>query len=241
MCGWFIKNFAFLLIRMFPVLLISCVSDKALSKTLAGELYSETTYVPRYGLLTETQVRGLFYTNPKMSLYVGVALQRQDYTSPEKQEPLYIKNLVMATLCSRFQIWKSLGLLVELRTENRSRGGLFFGDIFEYSLAEKSLFSEFYTESFVFPGFHNDPVSTLWFKQGFRFSINKFILLDPYLELYARKSPMPDLGRDTQQARLGARLHYAHDSWNVQILVYESFEKERSSHNEALLVIGGQF
>lgn len=207
---------------------------------LGGEIYSETTYVPQYGLLTETQLRGLLWSSERGALYLGAALQRQDKTS-SSQDPLYEKNRVMATAGGRWILWKSLTALIELRTEERSRGGLYAGDIWEYSLAAAPLFSEFYAESFVFPSFHNDPVTTAWFKQGFRFHLTKHFLLDPYVELYMRRSPKPDLGRDVEQARVGLRGIYLVSTWSAQVLFYQSFVKDESSHDEALLVIGGSF
>ncbi len=103
------------------------------------------------------------------------------------------------------------------------------------------MFSEYYAESFVFPSFHKDPVTAAWLKQGLRFRLSEHFLLDPYLELYLRRSPDPDLGRDTEQARVGLRGIYLLPDFNIQALFYQSFENDRNSHEEALLVFGGSF
>lgn len=231
----FLNFICFLIVNVF-VLLVGITSARA----AMGELYSESTHVPQYGILTETQIRLPVLQSKNAVLFAGAALQRQDSTSSD-QAALYEKNRVMAVLGGRWTIWKSLNLLAELRTEERSRGGLFLGDIFEYDLKAVPVFSEFYAESFVLPSFHNDPVTAAWFKQGLRFRLSGNFILDPYFEFYVRRSPDADLGRDTEQARVGLRGICLFGSWNAQILIYESFVKDESSHNEALFVIGGSF
>ncbi|WP_374073455.1 hypothetical protein [Bdellovibrio bacteriovorus] len=227
--NWFLITSVFLLIV-----------GVAPARAAMGELYSESTYVPQYGILTETQVRLPILQIESASLFIGAALQRQDSTSSD-QDALYEKNRVMAVLGGRWTVWKSLTLLAEFRTEERSRGGLYLGDIFEYDIKAVPMFSEFYAESFVLPSFHNDPVIAAWFKQGLRFRLSHHFILDPYLEVYVRRSPDADLGRDTEQARAGLRGIYLLGSWSAQVLIYESFVKDESSHNEALFVIGGSF
>lgn len=205
------------------------------------EFYSETNYVPQYGLLTESQLRFLVVAKEKAAVYVGAALQRQDKTE-SSQDKLYDKNRVMATLGARWNFWWNFSAMIEARTEERSRGGLFVGDIWQYQLGKAPLFSEFYAESFVFPSFHNDPVTTVWFKQGLRFHLVERVLLDPYVELYATRSPSPDLGRNAEQGRAGLRIWALQAHWNAGLLVYESFPfNGDSSHMEALLVLGGRF
>ncbi|MNJ94862.1 hypothetical protein D3C87_125650 [compost metagenome] len=204
------------------------------------EIYSETTYVPQYGLLTESQLRFVVASKDKLALYVGAALQRQDKTI-SSQDDLYEKNRVMAVVGGRWVIWKNLGLILEARTEERSRGGLYVGDIWQYSAAGLPLFTEFYVESFVLPSFHNDPVSTGWLKQGLRYQLAERFLLDPYLELYARRSPSPDLGRNTDQGRIGLRGIYLRENWSVAAMFYQSYPTDEAPHEEALLVFGGTF
>ncbi len=88
-----------------------------------AEIYSETTYVPQFGLLTETQARAFLWSSDQGALYLGAALQRQDKTSQD-QDPLYEKNRVMALAGGRWVLWKSLTALIEMRSEERSRGGI---------------------------------------------------------------------------------------------------------------------
>ncbi|WP_374000476.1 hypothetical protein [Bdellovibrio bacteriovorus] len=205
-----------------------------------GEVYSETTYVPQYGLLTESYLRLMLVKKEKFATYVGASIQVQNKTR-SAQDDLYDKNRAMALVGGRFNLWKNLFVLAELRTEERSRGGLYLGDMWQYPVANQNMFSEFYAESMILPSFHNDPVSTAWFKQGLRFSPAQNIFLDAFVELYLRRSPDPDLGRDTEQARAGLRGIYLIDSWSVAALLYQSFPRNEASHEEGLLVIGGSF
>lgn len=174
------------------------------------------------------------------AVYAGGAIQIQGKTS-SSQEQLFEKNRTMAILGVRHSIWKSLSALLEFRTEERSRGGLFAGDIWQYQLKGQNVFSEFYAESLILPDFDNSPISTAWFKQGLRYHLAHNVLFDPFVELYLRRSPTPDLGRTTEQARLGIRATYLKDSWTVSTLIYQSYEKEKVGYVEGLLVIGGAF
>lgn len=211
------------------------------SSASVGEVYSETTYVPQYGLLTDTQVRAKFFQHEQNVLYVGATLQRQDKISSD-DEILYSKNnRALAVLGGRAGLWKSLTAFAEYRSEKRSRFGLYLGDIFEYQFKEAPLFSEVYVESVALPSFHRNPVTTAWFKQGLRYRLSEKSIVDPYIELYSRRSPTADLGRDTDQVRLGVRGIYFFGTWFTQLLVYQSFEKHERDHEEALFVFGGEF
>ena len=206
-----------------------------------GEVYSETTYVPQFGLLTETQVRAKFFQHEQNVLYVGATLQRQDKIKSDDQVLYSKNNRTMGVLGGRTALWKSLAVFAEYRTEKRSRFGLYFGEIFEYQFKEAPLFSEVYVESVALPSFDNSPVTTAWFKQGLRYHLSEKMIIDPYAELYLRRSPKADLGRDTEQARLGVRGIYLFGTWSAQLLVYQSFEKHERDHEEALFVFGGEF
>lgn len=206
-----------------------------------GEVYSETTYVPQFGLLTETQVRAKFFQHEQNVLYVGATLQRQDKIKSDDQVLYSKNNRTLGVLGARAAIWKSLTAFAEYRTEKRSRFGLYLGEIFEYRIKKAPLFSEVYVESVALPSFDNSPVTTAWFKQGLRYHLSEKVIIDPYIELYLRRSPKADLGRDTDQARLGARGIYFFGTWYAQLLVYQSFEKHERDHEEALFVFGGEF
>lgn len=182
----------------------------------------------------------MFFKNDLTAVYLGAVVQRQDKTSPD-QDSLYNKEYLLAEAGFRFKIWKNLHLLAEARTEDRSRWGLFVGDMWIYPVSSLNMFTEFYAEGVLMPSYHHDPVSTGWLKQGLRFQIDPHFMIDPYLELYIRRSPTPDLGRDTEQARAGVRFLAAWEKWSVGLLVYESFVKDERSHNEALLYFGGSF
>lgn len=206
-----------------------------------GEVYSETTYIPKFGLLTETQVRAKFFQFEQNVLYVGVTLQRQDKINSDDQVLYSKNNRTMGVLGGRAQLWKSLTAFAEYRTEKRSRFGLYLGEIFEYRFKEVPLFSEVYVESVALPSFDNSPVTTAWFKQGLRYRVSEKFIIDPYAELYLRHSPKADLGRDTEQARLGVRGIYFFGAYSAQLLVYQSFEKHERDHEESLFVFGGEF
>jgi len=207
---------------------------------LSGEVYSETNYISKYGLLTDTQVRGHFYQNEILSLYAGVTMQRQDKISSDDMN-LYDKNLVMPTLGGRVRLWNFLTVFAEYRTEDRSRFGLAAGQILEYQIKDAPVFTEGYAESVVLPSYHNNPVSTAWLKQGLRYRVTESGIVDPYIELYLRRSPDPNLGRDTEQARLGVRGIYLFGTWSAQLLIYQAYEKNESPQEEALFVLGGTF
>ncbi len=227
---------------MFILSLTLCASQLAQPCAFAqgGELYSETTYVPQYGLLSDSQLRFVFWNQEPGALYVAAALQRQDKTSTD-QDDLYSENLAMVVLGTRIRVWESLTAFIELRTEERSRGGFYAGNMWQYPVADKNMFSEFYGEAIILPSFHNDPVSTFWFKQGLRFNPSG-IFLDPYLEVYLRRSPTPDLGRDTDQARVGLRTLHSQGAWTAGLLIYQSYAAgDEPNHEEALLFIAGGF
>lgn len=174
------------------------------------------------------------------AVYAGGAIQVQGKTT-SSQDQLFEKNRTMAILGVRHSIWKSLSALLEYRTEKRSRGGIFAGDIWQYQIKEQNVFSEFYAESLILPDFDNSPISTAWFKQGLRYSLDQNFLFDPFVELYLRRSPTADLGRTTEQARLGIRASYLKNSWTVSTLIYQSYERDNVGHVEGLLVVGGTF
>ncbi len=216
------------------------VSMPANANTVA-EIYSETTFVPQYGLLSETQLRVKLFQAERNVFYIGAVLQRQDKISGDDDD-LYSKNRTMAVIGGRIVLWKSLTALAEYRTERRSRYGLFLGEIFEYRFKNAPLFSEFYIEAIALPLFHHNPVTSAWFKQGLRYRLEQTaVIIDPYVEIYTRRSPKADLGRDTEQARVGVRGIYLFNLWSAQILVYESFVKHERAHEEVLFVVGGEF
>lgn len=210
------------------------------SSVLKGELYSESTYIPEYGVLNENYLRLFISTSEKLNTYLGISSQSQIKTS-STQSDLYEKDRLMPLVGVRGKIWGQLHYLAELRTQDRSRLGLFAGNIWEYSAAELPLFTEYYAEAISLPSFTNAPVMAGWLKQGLRFHPNSHLYVDPYVEAYLRQSPDPDLGRDTQQLRLGLRLLYSVSSWNISLLTYHSFEQHENDHLETLLVLGGSF
>lgn len=239
--GCFIKNFPILTL-ILCVATLCCISTLpgSAQASVHGEIYSESNHVPDYGLLTESVLRLHLYKNDTFTSYLGAAIQSQNKTQ-SSQTDLYDKNRVMALAGVKIPIWSTLTAILEARTEDRSRVGLFLGNIWIYPAAQLNAFSEFYAESMIMTAFHSRPVSTGWFKQGFRFQAQENFLVDPFAEFYIRRSPTPDLGRDTEQARLGLRMIYLFGSWNASLLAYESFPRDEASHTEALFVIGGSF
>ena len=212
----------------------------AFAFSIGGEIYSESTYVPQYGILTESQLRLIPFKKESLTTFVGVATQIQNKTK-SSQDDLYEKNLVMATAGVRYSLHPMISLLAEYRTEDRSRFGILAGNIWQYDVLTRRVFTEFYGESLIFPSFHNDPVSTLWVKQGLRYEPSQQFYLDPFIEGYVRNSPTPDLGRDTNQLRVGLRALKVIDTWMVSLLVYQSFVQDETPHEEALFVFGGSF
>lgn len=220
------------LLYLYVFSLCTFLAASSLASTVQGEFYSESTYVPRYGVLTESHLR---LTPKKIGgfiPYLGVATQIQNKLN-DSQERLYQKNYVMGVAGFRYHLLPQIAILAEARTEERSRYGAFAGNIWEYQVKTQSFITDVYAESVVYPSFHSDPVSTLWIKQGLRFRPAAHWVLDPFFEGYVRKSPAPDLGRDTEQWRMGLRTLYIVDTWTLGLLVY--------TNEEALLVIGGRF
>ncbi len=207
---------------------------------LSTEVYSESTYVPQYGILSDTQVRLAPLKTQKITGYIGFALQRQDKTT-SSQTKLYSEDLVMASAGLRLSLNSYFSALAEFRTKERSRLGLIAGKIWEYSVRETLLFTEFYGESLILPSFHKNPISTLWLKQGLRYRLGNSLVLDPFVEIYFRQSPSRELGRDTEQARAGLRSLYVQNNWSASLLLYQSFPKNERPHEEALLTFGGTF
>lgn len=211
-----------------------------MANAIGGELYSESNYVPQYGTLTESQIRWTFRQQTKVIPYIGAATQVQNKTS-DSQEDLYEKNGVMAVAGVRAQITPLLSTLAEYRTEERSRLGLYSGNLWQYHFSSQLMFTEYYAESFILPHFDWDPISTVWIKQGLRFSPVTHFFVDPFLEGYIRNSPTPELGRTTQQFRTGVRALYQFKLWSISLLAFESFPNGEKPHEEALLVLGGSF
>ncbi len=207
---------------------------------VGGEVYSESTYVPQYGILTESQVRLVPFKTDRLTTYIGAAGQLQSKTQPN-QENLYDKSLVMAMTGARYKILDLLSALAEFRSEERTRFGVFSGSIWSYQFLQQTVFTEYYGESMILPSFHNDPISTLWIKQGLRYLVGQNLLFDPFVEAYLRRSPTPDLGRDTEQLRVGLRTIYLVKDWSFSLLIYQSFPKNETPHEEALFVFGGSF
>lgn len=206
----------------------------------SGEIYSETNYIPDYGLINESNLRLFIYGDNNKKAYIGVSNQSQINTE-ENQRKLYDKNRVIPIIGIRVHVCKDLHFVAEARTEQRSRIGIYAGNIWEYSIDPLNSFSEYYADAMVLPEYTGKPVLSGWIKQGLRFKPTQYLLIDPYLELYARSSPTPDLGRDTQQGRIGIRAVHVHNSWSFSLLTYQTFPKEGSNHSEALIAIGGTF
>lgn len=228
----------FLLLNFIFALCLN--AHTAAAFTLNGEVYSESTYVPQYGILTESQIRLIPFKTQNLTTFVGVASQIQNKTKTS-QDDLYEENLIMATVGVRYSLHPMISLLAEFRTEDRTRFGILAGNIWLYDVATQRVFTEFYGESLILPSYHNDPVSTLWVKQGLRYEPSEKLYLDPFVEGYTRNSPTPDLGRDTNQLRVGLRTLKVIDSWMVSLLVYQSFVQDETPHEEALFVFGGSF
>lgn len=228
--------------RVLVVFLLFSVTVLPKASAAIAEVYSETNFVPQFGLLSDAQVRVKLYQSEVSAIYVGAALQRQDKINSDDEILYSKKNRTLAVVGGRITIWKTLTAFAEYRSERRSRYGLYAGNIFEYQFKEMPLFSEVYAETVALPSFHRSPVTTVWFKQGLRNRLTEKFIVDPYAELYLRRSPTPDLGRDTEQVRLGVRgIYLFATSWSAQLLVYQSFEKHQRDHEEAILVIGGEF
>lgn len=203
-----------------------------------GEFYSETLYTSRYGFLTDTHLRLTALRHEDFHVYGLLYMQRQDHSST--QETLYTKNRLMYGAGFRYRLIYNLSLAGELISEDRSRFGLYVGDIFQYQWSELQLFSEFYAESFVLPEYSQDPISSGWFKQGWRKKLSH-VTFDIYAELNLRQSPSPDLGRDIRHVRLGTRFTYFFtDRIYMQALGYQVVN-ETPSEPEGLLVLGGAF
>lgn len=220
-------------------ILLGLAMPSAAASGRFGEFYSESTYVPKYGVLTDTQLRYVFLKTDSLNLYLGAALQRQDKTD-NTQTPLYEKSLSMLTAGLRVPIWKSITFLGEIRSENRSHYGITAGDLWAYPLADQEFFTEAYGESLAYPYFHASPVTTVWAKEGLRYHVGPF-MMDPYAEVFATRSPDPNLGRNTEQIRFGLRTIKLFESTSLSLLVYQSFDRSEGNHAEALLVFGGNF
>lgn len=238
--GRFFALFSFLILATAGISASAAELHSDIHRDIHGEVYSESTYVPQYGVLTDTQIRLIPFKTEKLTTFVGVATQLQNKTR-SSQESLYEKNLVMATAGLRYSLIPMVSLLAELRTEDRTRLGVIAGNMWQYDVWTQKMFTEFYAESLILPDFHNDPISTVWVKQGLRFELAEQFYLDPFLEAYGRRSPTPDLGRDTDQFRVGVRGLKMINTWSVGLLVYYAFPKEESNHEEALFVVGGSF
>lgn len=208
--------------------------------TPLGEVYSETTYVPEYGFLSDNYLRFFVYEANPVKFYLGLSTQSQGKTK-SSQTSLYEKNRVMPLVGLRSHIWKDISGLIEFRTEERSRAGIYAGNIWEYSVKSANVFSEYYVEGMILPSFTNEPIFAGWVKHGLRYKPFNQFFIDPYLEGYLRISPDKDLGRDTQQFRLGVRGIYLWNTWSVSVLTYQSFAKDEKGHLESLLVLGGTF
>ncbi|MGZ3775214.1 MAG: hypothetical protein ACXVCY_15275 [Pseudobdellovibrionaceae bacterium] len=205
-----------------------------------SEVYSETTYVPQYGLISDYRAR-LFLTKADfIASYVGASFQFQNKLN-SSQDSLYEKSLITPLLGGRVLIWRNVFSFAELRTEQQSRIGFFTSNFWEYSVIDRDAFSEFYAESIVLPYYHQYPVSTAWFKQGFRYRPLNKVILDPFIEVYLRRSPTPNLGRDTEQGRIGVRSTLAFEKWNISVLLYEAAPFDAAPHEEGLFIIGGAF
>lgn len=228
------------LIYLYVFYICTLSAASSLAYTVQGEIYSESTYVPQYGLLTESHVRIIPKVFGPFIPYLGAATQIQNKTR-DSQDRLYAKNYVMAVAGFRYHLLPQIALLAEARTEERGRYGVFAGHLWEYQVQSQNIITDVYAESIVYPSFHNDPVSTLWVKQGLRFRPATHWILDPFIEGYIRKSPTADLGRDTEQLRAGLRTYYIVNAWTFGLLAYQSFPKDEASHEEALIVIGGRF
>lgn len=228
------------LIYLYVFCICTFSAAASLASKIGVELYSESTYVPQYGALTESHLRIIPKFFDSFTPYLGAATQIQSKTQ-DTQSKLYDKDYVMAVAGFRYHLNSHIAFLAEVRSEERSRYGLYAGNLWEYKFRSQSMITDIYSESIVFPAFHTDPVSTLWIKQGLRFRPAARWILDPFIEAYLRKSPTPDLGRDTEQLRIGLRTFYLIDTWTFGILLYQSFPRDEVFHEEALLIIGGRF
>lgn len=219
------------------------VSSLAIAKDFTGELYSENTYVPEFGVITDSQIRMVYTKSELIQPYLGFAHQNQ-FKTQDSQTKLFDRDFNMGIMGLRLKLHPLLTLIGEYRNESRSRFGLYSGHIWLTQLKSSLIFAEYYAESFVLPDFDNKPITTLWGKLGLRYQITSQLLLDPYLELNYRNSPNRNLGRNIEQFRIGIRSFYFLKNPSgiyLGALLYQSFPKNETPHEEALLVVGGQF
>lgn len=208
------------------------------------EVYSETNYLPAFGLLTDSRLRHSLAKDRFTLLYLGSAFQHQAETA-RGQDALYVTS-VSPLFGAALYPMPQLGLFVEYRlrltdrngrtqSESDPRFGLTVGDLVRPA---GPWFFEYYGEVIGVPRVAPVPVSTAWLKAGLRQSLIPGLFLDPFAEFFARQSRSPDLGRSTNEARAGLRLIYATEDFSSSVLVYESF---RQREVQGLLVLWGRF
>lgn len=208
-----------------------------------GDLYSESNYLPTYGLLSETRLRYNFWQRGIFKTYFGIAHQRQDFAGGK--EDIYIPSL-SPMLGVRVRLLAQLHIFAEYRqwitnirnkinSQADPRFGVFAGDFLNL---KGPFFAEYYGEWIAVPRVSRTSVSTLWLKLGLRQPLAPSFYIDPYAEFFVRHTKDLNLGVETSEGRAGLRLLYAPAHWSAAVLVYEAF---RENEVQGLFVVGAEF
>jgi len=222
---------------------LSLSEDSRFHWTNETEIYTESNYLPEYGLLTESRLRLYFLKKKAFQAYLGTALERQDLAGGKP--PIYIDS-VSPLAGVKFTFLRQLSAFAEYRqwivngtTANTSlpdpRYGIAGGDLIQF---QNPLFFEYYGEVVGVPRVSSALVTTAWTKLGYRETISHGLYVDPYLEFFVRHTPDINLGVETSEPRLGLRMIFAKNSWSTSALIYEAF---REREVEGLFVFGGLF
>lgn len=202
------------------------------------DLYSENTKAQSLsseGIFSETRMRVFPLNSDRLHPYLGA------YGNSYRQGPMIG---VLGDLSSLFH----LQVLAEQRWAPRaewseqfeSRFGLIAGD---WRPVSESFFIESYGESILIPRLAQRPVSTIWSRVFFREALRQSFEIHPFVQIWARQSPLDDLGSSGLEFRPGLRLLWSLEGVSIALLAYhrEKIHPYEPSEFEGMLILSGEW
>ncbi len=211
-----------------------CLAQESAVVRTHLEFYSESVKADdttSTGLLSETRLR-LFPTKIlRAKPYLGV------FKNSFQQGP---------NIGSTFRLHPtfSIDAMIEQRWlysdqqngQPETRWGLIGGDWRELTTNWNN---ESYGEIILIPRLSNTPISTGWSRLFYRATLRPAVVLDPYVQIWARRSPLNDLGTSGLEFRPGIRLAWNPPDSHLGLHIYQRAKlvPQNASELEAMLVI----
>lgn len=239
------------------------VSPQSPSKLINHfEFYSETTsHRQKNSIVQQSRLRWLIshaHAMPEtLAVYLGAGIDRE-LGAPEQQ---WIQNSWRPQIGFQWKPSPYLQTWIEYnqrhfaqkntdeidQQEHDPRWGLAATRAIELKNSEREFGTiENYFEAVSYFRAHREPVISGFFRPSHQFNVNTTLSASPYAELYFQRSPLPEIGLNTNQIRGGLKLQAQWSSLSATVYGYWPQEVGQTSTAAngqfvSLLVLGGYF